>query len=176
LLFLMRACPSGACVVAAFPRETRQAFLEAHAQACELVGDGFSTFRYDNLASAVAKVLECRRRIEIDRSVALRSHDLFSPEFTHTGKEVEHEKGRVEGGVGGWRRTFMVRMPEIASLAELNELTGGYWSMICIARSATVARPSGRRSAARVTGSEHCRRSDLKAPSTRARGWTPCRW
>jgi len=31
-LFLMRACFSGACFVAAYPRETQQAFLEAHAR------------------------------------------------------------------------------------------------------------------------------------------------
>jgi hypothetical protein len=54
--------------------------------------------------------------------VLLRSHDLFSPAFTHTGKEDEH--GGVEGDLGAWWRTFMVRVPEVASLAELNELTG----------------------------------------------------
>ena len=35
-LFLMRACFSGACFVAAFPRENQQAFLEAHVAAFEV--------------------------------------------------------------------------------------------------------------------------------------------
>ena len=37
-LFLMRACFSGACFVLAFPRETQQAFLEAHVEALSFFG------------------------------------------------------------------------------------------------------------------------------------------
>ena len=125
-LFLMRACFSGACFVQAFPRETQQAFLEAHVQAFEFFGGCFGTCRYDNLGSAVARVLKGRRRVETDRFVALRSHYLFSSEFTRTGKEGAHEKGGVEGDVGRWRRAFMVPVPEVASLVELNDRIGGW--------------------------------------------------
>jgi transposase len=121
-LFLMRACFSGACFVAAFGRETQQAFLEAHVAAFEWFGGVFQTVRYDNLGSAVAKVLRGRRRTETDRFVALRSHYLFASEFTRTGKEGAHEKGGVEGDVGRFRRSYLVPVPEVDSLAQLNEI------------------------------------------------------
>jgi len=121
-LFLMRACFSGACFVAAYPRETQQAFLEAHVAGFDWFGGVFQTVRYDNLGSAVTKVLKGRRRVETDRFVALRSHYLFASEFTRTGREGAHEKGGVEGDVGRFRRTFLVPVPEVDSLAELNEI------------------------------------------------------
>jgi transposase len=71
-LFLMRACFSGACFVQAFGRETQQAFLEAHVAAFEFFGGCFQTVRYDNLSSAVAKVLKGRRRTETDSFSACR--------------------------------------------------------------------------------------------------------
>jgi transposase len=133
-LFLMRACFSGACFVAAFPRETQQAFLEAHVQAFNFYGGVFTTVRYDNLSSAVARVLKGRRRVETDRFVALRSHYLFSSEFTRKGKEGAHEKGGVEGDVGRWRRAFMVPVPEVSSIGELNDRIGG-WLIEDLART-----------------------------------------
>lgn len=119
-LFLMRSCFSGACFVAAFARETQQAFLEGHVGALQFFDGAFETIRYDNLRSAVAKVLKGRRRVESDRFVALRSHYLFSSEFTRRGKEGAHEKGGVEGEVGRFRRNHLVPVPEAADLAELN--------------------------------------------------------
>lgn len=119
-LFLMRSCFSGACFVQAFARETQQAFLEGHVGALAFFGGGFETIRYDNLRSAVQKVLKGRRRVEADRFVALRSHYLFSSEFTRRGKEGAHEKGGVEGEVGRFRRNHLVPVPDLADLAALN--------------------------------------------------------
>jgi transposase len=121
-LFLMRACFSGACFVQAHTRETQQAFLEAHVEALEFYGGSFALVRYDNLTSAVAKVMKGRRRVEADRFVALRSHYLFESSFTRKGKEGAHEKGGVEGEVGRFRRAHLVPVPEVSSLAELNDL------------------------------------------------------
>jgi transposase len=119
-LFLMRACFSGASFVAAFPRETQQAFLQAHVDAFDFYGGCFATVRYDNLASAVSKVLKGRRRVETDRFVALRSHYLFDSEFTRVGLQGAPEKGGVEGEVGRFRRSHLVPVPEVSSLSELN--------------------------------------------------------
>jgi len=121
-LFLMRACFSGACFVQAHTRETQQAFLEAHVEALEFYGGSFVLVRYDNLKSAVARVLKGRRRVESDRFVALRSHYLFESNFTRKGKEGAHEKGGVEGEVGRFRRAHLVPVPEVSSLAALNDL------------------------------------------------------
>jgi hypothetical protein len=82
----------------------------------------FSLVRYDNLRSAVTKVLKGRRRVEADRFVALRSHYLFESAFARTGKQGAHEKGGVEGEVGRFRRAHLVPVPEVGSLKQLNEL------------------------------------------------------
>jgi hypothetical protein len=66
-------------------------------------------------------VLKGRRRVESDRFVALRSHYLYESSFTRRGKEGAHEKGGVEGDVGRFRRSYLVPVPEVASLAELND-------------------------------------------------------
>jgi transposase len=120
-LFQMRACFSGACFVQAHTRETQQAFLEGHVAAFEFFGGVFGLIRYDNLGSAVKKVLRGRRRVETDRFVALRSHYLYESSFTRVGKEGAHEKGGIEGDVGRFRRAYLVPVPEVATLAELND-------------------------------------------------------
>ena len=84
-VFFMRSCFSGAAFAMASPVETQQAFLEGHAQAFEWFGGVFEEVRYDNLGSAVKKVLKGRRRVESDRFVAMRSHYLFT-RAVHDGR------------------------------------------------------------------------------------------
>ncbi len=121
-LFVMRASHSGAAFVRAYPRQTLQAFLDAHARAFAWFGGSFATIRYDNLKSAVKQVLRGRRRIEADRFVALRSHYLFDSSFTTAGIAGAHEKGGVEGEVGRFRRNHLVPVPIVDSMAQLNSL------------------------------------------------------
>src|SRR5439155_16468465 len=121
-LFLMRACYSGGAFVIAFERQTQQAFLEAHVEAFHFFGGTFATIRYDNLRAAVKQVLRGRRRVEQDRFIALRSHYLYESVFTRPGKEGAHEKGGVEGEVGRHRRRWLVPVPKVATLKELNNL------------------------------------------------------
>jgi len=121
-LFVMRASFSGAAFCQASLVETQQAFLELHVQAFEWFGGVFPTLRFDNLKSAVKKVLKGRRRVESDRFVALRSHYLFVSQFTTPGIEGAHEKGGVENEVGRHRRNHLVPVPQVADLAELNGL------------------------------------------------------
>ena len=132
-LFLMRACHSGAAFVTAAPVETQQAFLEAHAEAFAWFGGVFALVRYDNLRSAVKRILRGRRRVESDRFVAMRSHYLYESAFTRPGKQGAHEKGGVEGEIGRFGRNHLVPVPELASLAELDAL-------IAAAREADLAR------------------------------------
>jgi transposase len=119
-LFVMRASFSGAAFCQASLVETQQAFLELHVQAFEWFGGVFATLRFDNLSSAVKKVLKGRRRVETDRFVALRSHYLFESQFTTPGIEGAHEKGGVENEVGRFRRNHLVPVPSFRDLAELN--------------------------------------------------------
>jgi transposase len=121
-LFHMRSCFSGAAFTMASPVETQQAFLEGHAQAFDWFGGVFAEVRYDNLGSAVKKVLRGRRRVETDRFIAMRSHYLFDSMFTTPGIEGAHQKGGVEGEVGRFRRNHLVPVPSVGSIGQLNLL------------------------------------------------------
>lgn len=119
-IFSLRACFSGREYHQAFPRQTQQAFLEGHAGGFTWMGGTFARVRYDNLKSAVARVLKGRQREEADRFVELRSHYLFESEFCRPGKEGAHEKGGVELELGRFRRTHLVPVPEFESYEALN--------------------------------------------------------
>ena len=121
-LFLMRSCFSGACFVMAFETQCQQAFFEGHVHALEWFSGVFATIRYDNLKSAAKKTLKGRNRVENERFVALRSHYLYESWFTLVGIQGAHEKGGVEGEVGRFRRNHLVPVPEVADLAQLNDL------------------------------------------------------
>ncbi len=119
--FQMRACHSGKEFHCAFQRQNQLSFLEAHVAAFQYFGGVFKRIRYDNLTSAVKKVLRGRKRIESDRFIALRSHYLFESEFCLPGIQGAHEKGGVEGGVGRFRRNHLVPVPQVRDLTELNQ-------------------------------------------------------
>ena len=78
--------------------------------------------RYDNLKTAVVRVLKGRGRIESERFTMLRSHYLFDAFFCLPGVEGAHEKGGVEGEIGRFRRRHFVPLPDVRSLSELQEL------------------------------------------------------
>ncbi len=80
----------------------------------------FRLLRYDNLASAVRKILRGHRREETVRFVAFRSHWRFAAEFCTPGEG--HEKGGVEGEGGYFRRNHLVPVPCVADLDALNTL------------------------------------------------------
>ncbi|MGW2026689.1 Mu transposase domain-containing protein [Streptomyces decoyicus] len=82
-----------------------------------------SKVRYDNLKAAVAQVLGLSRaRVEADRWIAFRSHFGIESFYCRPGIEGAHEKGGVEGQIGYFRRNHFVPVPEVSSLAELNEM------------------------------------------------------
>lgn len=121
-LFFMRSSFSGASFCWASKLSTQQAFLHGHTLAFEFFGAVFSHIRYDNLTSAVKKILRGRRRIESDRFTGLRSHYLFEAEFATPGIRGAHEKGGVEGEVGRFRRRHLVPVPEVDSIEQLNQM------------------------------------------------------
>jgi len=117
-VFCMRSMASGAAFHRAYPRATQQAFLEAHEWAFKYFGGVFATLRYDNLTSAVRKILRGFRREETVRFIAFRSHWEFQAEFCTPGEA--HEKGGVEGEGGYFRRNHWVPVPQAADLEALN--------------------------------------------------------
>ncbi len=119
-VFAMRAMYSGAAFHIAFPRATQQAFLEAHEAAFGYFGGVFHTLRYDNLTSAVKKILRGHRREETQRFRAFRSHWGYSSQFCNPARG--NEKGGVEGEVGYCRRNHLVPVPLVGDWAGLNQL------------------------------------------------------
>lgn len=117
-LFCMRSMASGGAFHRAYPHASQQAFLEAHESAFEYFGGVFGRLRYDNLSSAVKRILRGSRREETERFIAFRSHWGFESEFCTPGEG--HEKGGVEGENGYFRRNHLVPLPKVRSWEELN--------------------------------------------------------
>jgi len=122
-LFCMRLCYSKAAFVCAFPHQRQEAFLEGHRLAFDFFGAVPHRVWYDNLKTAVQKILLGHRREEQRAFVEFRSHYLFESRFCTPGEG--HEKGLIENLVGYARRNFLVPVPEVPSLGVLNaELLG----------------------------------------------------
>lgn len=120
-LFTFRLSCSGKAVHRVFATSGQEAFIEGHIHAfTQLGGVPTGQIRYDNLRAAVSKVLFGRGRTENERWVIFRSHFGFTPFYCHPGLEGAHEKGGVEGEVGRFRRTHMVPVPQVETIAELN--------------------------------------------------------
>ena len=118
-LFLMRLCYSRRLFVMAFPNQKQEAFFAGHVAAFAHFAGIPQRLTYDNLKTAVKKVLLGKEREEQVGFVALRSHYLFESHYCTPG--AGHEKGRVEEGVGYVRRNFMTPLPRVETFAQLNE-------------------------------------------------------
>ena len=119
-VFAMRAMYSGAAFHIAFPHATQLAFLEAHEAAFAHFGGVFGILRYDNLTSAVKKILRGYQRDETQRFTAFRSHWGFTSEFCNPARG--NEKGGVEGELGYFRRNHLVPVPLVGDWTGLNQL------------------------------------------------------
>jgi transposase len=117
--FAMRSMASGDAFHRAYTHATQQALLEAHEYAFAYFWGVFRTLRYDNLTSAVKKILRGRQRVETDRMIAFRSHWGYQSEYCNPAKG--NEKGGVEGELGWFRRNCLTPVPEAANLEEFNE-------------------------------------------------------
>lgn len=118
-LFCFKMSFSGLPFVVAFLRQTQEAFFEGHKQAFEFIGGVPKRITYDNLKTAVKKVLTGKNRQEQEAFIRLRTHYLFDSYFCNVARG--NEKGRVENLVGYCRRNTLVPIPEFASLEELNQ-------------------------------------------------------
>lgn len=123
-LFSFRLSYSGKAVHRIFASCGQEAFFEGHVHALTVLGGApTGKVRYDNLKSAVAKVLGFNRaRVETERWTAFRTHWGIESFYCRPGLAGAHEKGGVEGDVGWFRRNHLVPVPEVASLDELNAM------------------------------------------------------
>jgi transposase len=120
-MFAFRMSYSGRGCHRVYASQAQEAFLEGHVAAFEAMGGvPCGHIRYDNLPVAVAKVMAGRSRTETARWLLFRAHYGFEAFYCEPGQEGAHEKGGIEGEIGRFRRRWMVPVPAVGSLAELN--------------------------------------------------------
>lgn len=120
MLFCIRLLYSRKIFVKVFPHQRQEALFQGHTDAFRYFGGVPKTIIYDNMKTAVKKVLEGTKREEQEAFIQFRSHYLFDAQFCAPAKG--NEKGQVEKLVQTARSQFLVPVPEIGSLEELNEI------------------------------------------------------
>ena len=101
-LFCMRSKYSGKHFVRCYPCERQQALFDGHIRAFSFFGGVFPTLIYDNLTTAVQRILKGKKRNLQASFEKFMAYYNFSPVFCNPGQG--HEKGGVEGLVGYARR------------------------------------------------------------------------
>jgi transposase len=118
-LFVMTLPYSDALFIQVFPRECTESFQEGHRRAFEFFGGVPRRISYDNSKIAVAKILGSRERKITSEFLRLESHYLFEHHFCLVRRP--NEKGHVEHLLDFARNNYLVPVPKVDSLAELNE-------------------------------------------------------
>jgi len=116
--FVMVLPHSDAFFVMSFERECTETYWEGHVRAFEFFGGVPNRISYDNSKVLVSKVLgSCERKLT-DGFLKLQSHYLFREHFCRVRRA--NEKGVVEGVVKYARLNFLVPVPQVRDLEELN--------------------------------------------------------
>jgi transposase len=119
-MFVMRLNYSKARFVIAFPFQKQEAFFEGHIQGFHFFGGVPRRITYDNLKTAVFRVLEGHSRQEQRAFSGFRSYYLFESNYCTPAQG--HEKGGVESDVGYAQRNFFAPIPKARDFAELNAM------------------------------------------------------
>jgi len=109
---------SKARFVMAFPFQKQEAFFEGHIQGFHFFGGVPRRMAYDNLKTAVYRILEGKKRQEQQTFKEFHSYYLIESYYCTPGQA--HEKGGVENDVGYVQRNFFSPIPEVDSFEELN--------------------------------------------------------
>ncbi len=118
VLFVMSLPHSDAVLVQMFDRICTEVFWEAHRRAFAFFGGVPRRITYDNEGVMVAQVIGARKRKLTNGFLQLQSHYLFGEYFCLVRRA--NEKGVVEGMVGYTRRNYLVPVPQVQDLEELN--------------------------------------------------------
>lgn len=119
MLFCMRLLFSRKIFVKVFPHQRQEALFQGHTDAFDYFGGVPKTIIYDNMKTAVKKVLEGTKREEQEAFTQFRSHYLFDAQFCAPAKG--NEKGQVEKLVQTARAQFLVPVPQVCEIQELNQ-------------------------------------------------------
>ncbi len=119
IAFLVMVLPySDAFFVIAFERECTETYWEGHLRAFKFFGGVPTRISYDNAKVLAAQILGPHERKLTDGFQQLLSHYLFDYHFCRVRRP--NEKGVVEGVVKYSRRNFLVPVPQVKDLEELN--------------------------------------------------------
>ena len=118
-LFCARLCSSSAPIVLAYRRQNSESFLDALVVCFEYFGGVPRRVIFDNARVAVKDGFGANAKAT-DGYAALAAHYGFEPAFCNVASG--NEKGLVEGLVGFSRRNFLVPVPHVESMEELNAM------------------------------------------------------
>lgn len=118
-LFCARLCYSGFPFVLAFHRQNQESFLEAFVLCFSFFGGVVEKVIFDNDKVAVKDGFGLHAQKQAGYT-ALAAHYGFEAVFCNPNQG--HEKGLVEGLVGFSRRNFLVPIPKVETLEELNQV------------------------------------------------------
>jgi len=127
----VQLCKSRKSYARAYPGQKQELLFDVHRRAFEHFGGVPRRMIYDNLKTAVKKILKGNHRNLQERFVEFSSSYLYQPEFCNPAKG--NEKGRVENLIGNIRKNFFVPGRKFASLEELNDRLLSY--LISVART-----------------------------------------
>ena len=117
-LFLMRFSYSKYFFVRFYPHQRQEAFFDAHEKSFKFFGGVPSEILYDNLKTAVKKVLVGRKREEQDSFIKFRAHHGFDSSFCNVAKG--NEKGCIETLARYAKLHIFTPLPDFADIATLN--------------------------------------------------------
>ena len=112
-------CHSRHFYLRAYRCQKQEMMLDAQGRAFDYFGGVCKRGIYDNMRTAVKKILKGHRRNLQENFIRFSSHYLFEASFCSPAKG--NEKGQVENKVGYVRRNFFVPTPSYSSLSELND-------------------------------------------------------
>ena len=120
VFFVMVLPHSDVIYVQVFERECIEVWWEGHARAFEFLGGVPSRITADNASPLVAAVIGAHDRKLTVGFLQFKSHYLFDTHFCRVRRA--NEKGVVENMVRYSRQNFLVPVPQVSSLEELNRL------------------------------------------------------
>lgn len=119
--FEMRLCYSRHKFQKFYLSPSKEAFLDGHICAFSFFQGVPEILSYDNTGIAVKKVFKGKKRELNETFESLSGFFAFETNFCQPGIEGAHEKGGVESNIGYSRRNWLVPVPKVKSIEELNE-------------------------------------------------------
>ena len=120
VFFVMVLPHSDAIYVQVFDHECIEVWWEGHLRAFEFFGGVPARITADNASPLVARVVGPHERELTAGFLQFKSHYLFDTHFCRVRRA--NEKGVVENVVRYARQNFLVPVPQVSSLGELNRL------------------------------------------------------